>query len=245
MVRNEPCPKCTSIGNDTRGDNLVIFHNEHGHCFACGYHRFPKHYQPKPVKVNVANKSVLPADFTREVPTSALLWLLQFGLPFSYWQEHIGYSEKDKRLIFPIRNEGQVVFSIGRYVGPELQPKPAKKWYVYSTSNNHCEVIGSNRRCVVLVEDLISAHKVAASGASIATPLFGVEVNPAVLYMLRQFPGDVILWLDKDQEDKIKRKAGNLEVLINKPVSFVITDKDPKWLSFEQINKELNARNVD
>jgi archaellum biogenesis ATPase FlaH/5S rRNA maturation endonuclease (ribonuclease M5) len=37
-VKRTQCPKCHEAGNDTKGDNLVVFPDGHKHCFACGYH---------------------------------------------------------------------------------------------------------------------------------------------------------------------------------------------------------------
>lgn len=37
VLRNEPCKKCRASGNDSSGNNLVVYDNESAHCFACGY----------------------------------------------------------------------------------------------------------------------------------------------------------------------------------------------------------------
>lgn len=37
MISKEPCPKCRKKGEDTTGDNLVVFDDGHKHCFACNY----------------------------------------------------------------------------------------------------------------------------------------------------------------------------------------------------------------
>lgn len=36
-MHREPCPKCREAGNDTAGDNLVVYDENNFHCFACGY----------------------------------------------------------------------------------------------------------------------------------------------------------------------------------------------------------------
>ncbi len=36
-IGNERCPRCAANGNDTSGDNLVIFDDEGKRCFACGF----------------------------------------------------------------------------------------------------------------------------------------------------------------------------------------------------------------
>ena len=34
----KPCPSCREAGNDTKGDNLVVYEDGSSHCFACNYH---------------------------------------------------------------------------------------------------------------------------------------------------------------------------------------------------------------
>lgn len=92
---------------------------------------------------------------------------------------------------------------------------------------------------MVLVEDLISAHKIAKVGSSVATtPLFGTKLHPCHIHYLGTSPSlrRVILWLDKDQEFNVRKTALRLESLINKPVKVVITEKDPKACSYQEIN---------
>jgi len=47
--------------------------------------------------------------------TAGWKWLLQYGLPLSYWQKHCGYSEKENRLVFTVGTPTR--FSIGRLLG--------------------------------------------------------------------------------------------------------------------------------
>lgn len=112
-----PCHRCRERGGDSHGDNLITYVDESLHCFACGFHKFSHsglftNLQSQG-EVNVP-KSLLPFDFTRDVPKYAWQWLLQWGLPFSYWRPYIGYSEYYKRLIFKVGDPLQ--FSIGRAI---------------------------------------------------------------------------------------------------------------------------------
>lgn len=222
-------------GKDSRGDNLIVWDNGHGHCMACGYHRFPKHFIPTTKETNNVPKSLRPSDFTREVPRDGWEWLLQFGLPYSYWKEYTGYSEeKGRRLVFPVGNPIQ--FSIGRAL--DTPNKLMRKWYVWGDCHRHCEVLGHGRgSAIVLVEDLISAHKVGQVSETI--PLFGTKIHPAHIYYLRQLGKPVILWLDKDQELNTKKQAMQLQSLIDLPVKLIHTDKDPKSITIEELNANL------
>lgn len=214
----------------------MLYPDGGAHCFSCGYHehgaKIPfilKEQQP-----NVP-KNLLPFDFTREVPTTALKWLLQYGLPFSYWKDKIGFSPKENRLIFLVGDPVQ--FSIGRYCGT-LEPG-VRKWYVWGDPHRHCEIVGAGGT-IVLVEDLISAHKISVCCPGVeAIPLFGVEVHPPHLYYLINANKPVVLWLDKDQQGSIMRKATRLQSLLGCAVNVVSTDKDPKSLSCKEINENL------
>ena len=155
FLHYQQCPKCLERGRDTRGDNCATYSDGGMHCFSCGFHVFPKHYIRQRNQEEKINAAVLPTDFTREVPSLALLWLLQYGLPFSYWRPFIGWSEKDSRLVFTVGQGPD--FSVGRYI-PRANDRPQRKWFVWGESHRHPHIIGdySNSQQIVLVEDLIS-----------------------------------------------------------------------------------------
>jgi hypothetical protein len=114
IVGNEACPKCRARGHDSRGDNLNRYDDGGGHCFACGYHIHAKRYIREVKKDASENTIALPRDFTREVPAEGWKWLLQYGLPYSYWKPYCGYSPAEDRLIFTVGNP--IRFSIGRFI---------------------------------------------------------------------------------------------------------------------------------
>lgn len=240
VVKNAPCPRCRERGKDSRGDNLVVY-EDGAHCFSCGYHEHPKHYVPKIKEIYVSK--VLPSDFTREIPTHAWKWLLQYGLSYNYWKEHVGYSPTEQRLVFLVPSPNPV-FSLGRYVGENEGTSYIPKWKVWGDSHTHTELLSvalptGRRSITVLVEDLLSAHKVAAAGFS-AIPLFGVVVYPCHVKTLRASNNDVVLWFDKDQEGGCARKVTRLQLLINRPVHLVHTRQDPKLLSLSTIQETIN-----
>lgn len=242
-VWTSPCPRCRNNGRDNRGDNLANYPDGSKHCFSCSYHVFPVGYRVRRVEEH-GPKNLLPRDFTRDVPTTALKWLLQYGIPWSYWKETIGYSPSEERLVFLVGDNGPR-FSIGRYVGAE---SGHKKWYVWGDSHKHCEVVGRPGLAVasggvsVLVEDIVSAHKIAQAGY-VAVPLFGTQIHKPHLYYLMNQPMEsmVVLWLDKDQQGSIMRKALGLQALLGQCVKTVSTEKDPKELTFKEINEALRS----
>ena len=232
------CPRCVSNGKDRRGDNLSIYSDGSKHCWSCSYHVFPKHYiQPR--KEEKINATVLPIDFSREVPSHALKWLLQYGLPYSYWKPHIGWSEKDLRLVFPV-GEGPE-FSIGRYIQrvDHEQGKPPRKWYVWGNSHKTAHIFGNytEAKQIVLVEDLISAHKIA--GLVPCIPLFGTQCGGYIIPVLRHVKLPIVMWLDKDQEQTMPKKCNWLSMVTGLPVRYVVTGNDPKCYAFNRIKEVL------
>lgn len=230
----EACPRCRSNGRDTRGDNVGVYLDGSKHCYSCGFHIFPSYFHQHQQKVSIPNeyKTLLPLDFTREVPAECWQWLLQYNLSYSYWRETIGYSPSEKRMVFRVGSPLQ--FSIGRYFGTEGK----RKWYCWGDAHKYCEVVG-NGESIVLVEDLISAHVVGQVATAI--PLFGTNVHPCHLYYLIQENKPVIIWLDNDQEHKVKSLAMRLQLIIQNSVDIIITEKDPKYHNINLLKDKLNG----
>lgn len=248
FLRYEPCEKCRERGKDSRGDNLAIYSDGGGHCFSCGTHIHPPSSSRwdggnnRDLEVDNKIKRILPDDFTRDVPARCWEWLLQYGLPYDYWQGIVGWSEKYQRLTFRVGDPLQ--FSIGRLLPApsegldQERPKGhVRKWHVWGDAHKHIERLGEESGTIILVEDLISAHKVGQTAECV--PLFGTQIFPALLYYLRQ-KDNIILWLDNDQGDIIARKCRNLEVLTGVPVKYINTIKDPKEYNVKEISRYIS-----
>jgi hypothetical protein len=239
----ESCPRCTDNGRDRGRDNLAIYSDGGSHCFSCGYHRGGLATGNRSVLIpsteQLNGTKVLPSDFTREVPARAWEWLLQYGLSWKYWSPFVGWSEKDQRLVFTIGEP--VSFSMGRFLGrPEAFTREPRKWFVYGNSHTAAHLFRpeTEGRCCVLVEDLISAHKVGQVTSCI--PLFGTKVFNAVVPVIRHLGLPVLMWLDKDQESAAAKRATWLSMVSGLPVSYVFSDKDPKSLPTTQIMEIVN-----
>ena len=238
FIGYQPCPKCQDRGRDNAGDNLAIYDDGSAHCFSCGFHRHPKHYVRKPdEEVRTEDKARLPSDFSREVPVKAWKWLLQYGLGLKYWTPYCGYSEKDERLIITVGTP--IDFSIGRYFGDDEGIQGKRKWWCYGDAHKASHICGTPETSgsIVLVEDIVSAHKVGQITSCI--PLFGTNIFDSVVSTLRLYKKPVIMWLDKDQQDHARKRAARLAMLTGCEVSYVFSDSDPKELSFEKIKGVL------
>lgn len=233
FLRFEQCPKCASNGKDRSADNLGVYSNDSAHCFSCGYHKAGR-IALKFIKeefLDEQEKATLPFDFTREVPISGWKWLLQYGLSYSYWKPFTGYSPKENRLILtfgdPIR------FSIGRSLDLDK-----RKWKFYGNGHAYVQTLSPTlSKEVVLVEDLISAHKVAQVTSCIC--LFGTHIHDVAIKKLQALKRPVSLWLDADQYMYLPKKIGRLQSFLELPVRYIHTDKDPKEYSVDEIKEIL------
>lgn len=233
FVKLEACPRCTENGRDRHRDNFGIYSDGGGHCFACGFHRPPQYRLKLLIKETVDDypKTVLPSDFTKEIPAAGWQWLLQYGLSMSYWKTYCGYSAKENRVIFPIGNPTS--FSIGRDF-----TMGERKWKVYGDKSSYVEVISRElSEKVVLVEDIVSAHKVGQVTSAI--PLFGTSIHDNVIKRLIELDRPVVLWLDDDQYRMLPRKINRLMTLLPKQATYIRTVKDPKSYTEKEIQEIL------
>ena len=129
------------------------------------------------------------------------------------------------------------MFSIGR----DITGKSKAKWLAYGDTHQTAVSYGdvSNSKQVVLVEDLVSAHKVAQ--VSLTVPIFGTRVHNCHYKLLKYFGLPVVLWLDKDQEHTMTKKCAEISLYTGLPCSYVVTEKDPKELSIDYIKEKLNV----
>lgn len=231
-----PCPNCRKRGADRRGDNLGTWSDGSSHCFSCGYHRAAPFYQQLLTKINKGEeddkqKAVLPSDFTREIPPEGWKWLLQYGLSYSYWKPFVGYTPKENRLVITFGNP--VRFSQGRALSVD-----SRKWKFYGDGHNYAETIGHEiSGPVVIVEDIISAHKVGQVAPALC--IFGTNINDVYMTELRRLNRPVVLWLDADQYSLLPKKIERLKMFLKHPVRYVSTAKDPKLLSLDEIKEQL------
>lgn len=243
----EPCEKCRERGKDSHGDNLAVYRDGGGHCFSCGFHRHPNsssRWSVKvPVELEAKAKRILPDDFTRDVPARCWQWLLQYGLPYDYWKDIVGWSEKYQRLVFRVGDP--LRFSIGRL--SEIEGDSVlragmgsqRKWHVWGDSHVSVECLGESGS-IILVEDWISAHKVYQSRNQVVC-LFGTRIYPIHIEYLRKENKDIILWLDNDQLDTMPKKCSNLEVLTGCKVNYINSTKDPKEYNANQISHFISS----
>jgi hypothetical protein len=237
FLKYDECPRCIANGRDRSGDNLAIYNDGSSHCFSCGFHRLPPHSSRFKLKERIPDdeKAVLPSDFTREIPPEGWKWLLQYGLPYSYWKPYTGYSPAHNRLVLTFGNP--IRFSIGRSLEMD-KTKEKRKWRFWGDGHKYVELIGTRTDLpIVLVEDLISAHKVGQVTQALC--LFGTHIHDLALTLLIKEKRPVTLWLDDDQYTLLPAKVARLQTFLKHPVRWIRTEKDPKEYSVQQIKEYL------
>lgn len=249
-VDHEGCPE----GIDTKKrlyikrlpDNTVLAYCHH--CGLSGYykekirniHRVAK---PSVGEINVLAKDLrLPKDVLKDEtrwPITATWWLLKYGITNDEVKKHgIVYSPSIDRLLLPLYMDGDYIGWQGRSL---TQNRDVPKYITQVDSNRpdgNCGSyrVGLNQDTAVLVEDIISAIKVSRVVDSIA--LIGSHPTPEVINWIAKRYKNIFIWLDNDKPEVIKmqNKLHSLfRVLVPGKVKLILTDKDPKEYSTEEI----------
>ena len=229
VIRKEQCPKCRELGNDRSHDNLAVYSDGHCYCFRCGYSTGRKHITQTIEKP--ATSIVLPADVTTTLPTEARQWLEQYQLSrLDLQQNHVMWSDKWSRLIFPYFDDTGLIAWQGRYVPcgmnkVEINGKIPAKWFSQGKIHEIIHPIKVRNRTAILVEDIISAIKVSQFAGSI--PIFGSSISAKQFLRLKTLVDRVYLWLDPDMRTKSVSMA-SLGKLMGLETHVIFSDKDPK-----------------
>lgn len=243
VIRKEACPECRSIGNDKSGDNLAVYSDGHCFCYRCGYitgrKSFTRTEQPQSQRI------ILPADVTTELPFEARTWLGQYQLArLDLNRNHVMWSEKWSRIIFPYFNETELLAWQGRYIGKELtsyqgqNSKPAK-WFSQGKIHEIIHPVQVTKRKAVLVEDIVSAIKVSRHMGAI--PIFGSSISTKQILRLKTICDILYVWLDKDIQQKAVKLSHTIE-LLGIQSRTIITDLDPKLVEHEEIERILTEK---
>lgn len=228
FLHNEACPSCRKRGEDQAGDNLACYSDGHKYCFKCGHFepgdevtRFQQ-TEAKPVK----KFEVETCDFTLE----SLAYLKQFDLTndeiVDNLKGHIdGYAFLDSK------------FSLIR----RLHKKP--KVLIQGDVVGNEPVFRSPFECksIVLVEDVLSAIKVSRVCDSCA--LLKSSFHAKLLYRLSKYYDVCYLWLDPDMHEQMVKRLLPQAMPYFTNVRIVLSEKDPKYHSTEEIRSYLYANN--
>lgn len=243
-VTHQPCPKCRSVGKDRRGDNLAVYEDGGQYCFSCGY------YVAKEVTVESVKEKTngdgdrppdavgisLPGDSYVRLGPAATAWLGKYKLTSEETQRFL-WSESTQKLIYPVYGPYGLIMWSGR----EFSERPKTKYYTCGNPKTTFAILRPDLfPPLVLVEDAVSAIKVARVCA--AMPLFGSSISKKQLIILRDhiYSGRLIFWLDRDKmKDSLKLMNQAKELGFDS--SIISTDDDPKCLDTETIRSLIHG----
>ena len=183
-----------------------------------------------PSKTEPSKEFVIPKHFVTVFGNNkAREYLESFGI--SDTEARLMYDVKQNRLVFLVEDNGMVVGAVGRMLHPYSNTAP--KWYKYGTPPVPF-IVGTNKYVGFIVEDCISACKVALAGftgiALMGTSIPDNFVSPIVDRIDRAF-----VCLDRDATEKSFKLRDCLSHVI--PTQIKMIDKDLKWLSVEELKE--------
>lgn len=257
FIKHEPCPNCGS------SDALAVYDDGHKHCFSCKHHVKSNSYSRSAIRKvqhnNNKNDPVpsLPSDFSTDLPTEGLKWLMKYGLTLGEISlNSFGWSQQG--FMINIRPNGAA--SATRTPNP-IQYAPLLVMPIFDTYQNllmwQARYFGSERRCpkywtkgnrgcfhilgnesptITLVEDLVSAVKVSRHGTCM--PIFGSEISNEVATVLSSRFVNLNIWLDKDKLDYANGRSRSLQLLFDR-VRIINTEVDPKETSDADIRERI------
>lgn len=239
FLTHEPCSECGSK------DNLGVWSDGHKWCFGCGYYVPPEGKTVEYVRTLLSKKTVknasvqLPVDASMSVPLEPRTWLASYGIdPHIIATKDIRWSEKEKCLLFQVREQGKLIFYQKRFFGRDDAPKYMSVGDIGSYLNVMQSSISARvaESTVVVVEDFISASKVSLRCDSL--PLFGSHIPKQLAVRLSNVYDNMIIWLDNDKATQAMKFKHEFEALFTK-CRVIITPKDPKEFSFEEIGQKI------
>lgn len=245
MVTRTQCPKCAALGKDTRGDNLAIYPDGHGHCYGCHWHKFPSQFVSVKNMIQVEETKetvVLPDDATDSIDAVALAWLSKYGIELKeVIANKMLWSPRTKMLIFPIYTETKEARLLG-WQGRSFSDVYNRKYFNVGPFNDFFHLINlyeGKGDDVVVVEDILSAIKVGRQKSTL--PLFGSYLTTIQMKRLKNVTEELTFWLDEDKAQTataLARAASQLGFTVR----VVVTKLDPKEYTNEEIADTLNSR---
>lgn len=238
---HQPCPSCRSKGRDNSGNNLYVYPDGHGYCFACGY-RNDAPLKEKIMSIEVgrvlySNEIKLPKDASKVIPSLALDWLNKYEITQSEVIDHkMMWSDQMKWLIFPVYGDSFTEQLLG-FQARNFSDK-GNKYYTRGGYDSIVNYYGkrSNDGTIVLTEDVISAIKVARQHA--AMPLLGSFLTVEKAKRLRNFFDHLTFWLDYDKIKSAIQQATRMKSQGFK-TSIIVTHNDPKSYNNSEIKDIL------
>jgi len=187
-------------------------------------------------------------------PTEAWHWLWKYQISEATCQKYkIGWSDTYQRVILPcyrtamLKPSNDYAYKLLGWSAREVfcktkeerKEKGVMKYLTKKSSHvKHLFFhVPMNTERIVLVEDILSAIKIAEMGGLSSIALLTTYIPPALMLKLRNHK--ITIWLDDNMESKMVNYV-SLYGQRGFDVSRILTDKDPKAHTYGEIQNILN-----
>lgn len=258
FVEHGPCDQCGSK------DNVAWYSNGTGYCFGCGklhisseerrYVRLrpdsstsDRRVSGDEVELDQREDSIRPTpdDITTLYPPKIVKWLEQYHLsPADVMKYNVVWSESKQQLFF--RFFGETPKDLILWQARNFRDGTTHKNRFF-TAGLPNEVVAiyypadkDNKKVAVVVEDCVSAMKVAKSGFH-GVPCFGSGMSDRKLRRLAQMFNHIVFWLDHDkfkEATTLARKVGMMGTKTN----MMYTEEDPKCFDTKTIIDSIHGK---
>lgn len=171
-----------------------------------------------------------------EWPLSAKVWLYSAGLSNDdIYLLGATWNDRMQRVVLPVRDRGELVFWQARNTGPVTPSRP--KYLAPAVDRSRLVATYGSYRTKVLVEDILSAYKVASRTGYEAWAIMGTSISDHCLARMATEKADhYYLWFDPDKGgDKAFADISPKLAMLGAKVTHVRSDVDPKKLSRQEI----------
>jgi hypothetical protein len=237
MQEMEQCPECHIPG---KRKTLARYEDGHGYCFYCSYYEKGDFVKMMTNKEEHQGFKPIPRDASTTVIGAGMEWLRQYELTrVDVLYNDIMWSESNQLLIFPFKADEVLLAWQAR----DFKPDAKSKWFSQGNLRDIFHILGNHsEREIVLVEDIVSAIKVARYKNAMC--LFGSSPPDDVLARVKTFYDKAYVWLDADAQDKAMKACKRLEMMGVKATPF-FTTRDPKEHTYKELDYIFNGRDYD
>jgi hypothetical protein len=244
FVRHGPCERCGSK------DNVAWYSNGTGFCFGCGcfykargLHHVARHegVPSETSRPNIRSVRSPPDDCNFEFPAVVLDWvstydldagdLIKYDVKWSQKREQLIYffygEDSREPLLWQSRNFRKGTAHANRFFTCGSPATTLAMYYPKQTTST-----------CVLVEDCISAIKVAMSGIGSGVPCFSAAMSASKLTQLSERYDNIVVWLDGDKFGEAVR-ISNRAKLLGCESKVINTSFDPKEYSLFEIQRNV------
>lgn len=183
-------------------------------------------------------------------PVACRVWIWKAGLTDGMVKA-LGayYHAPSDRVVLPVKDEhGRTLFWQARNCQYPADGRPKYISCTVPRDRVHVcfprQIEAGDARPVVLVEDILSAFKVGASGAGLGYAVMGTELGShSLAWLARQPTKSVAVWTDDDPAGQASRVdiAKRLDY-IGREVHHITSSRDPKALSLREIGEHIRER---